>query len=294
MFKIDIHNHPEYYGRSAKAVVDDMDANGIDATILLSVEAPQHEHEPQVQRVNSPFGTADNIVPLERCVAYQEKFPERFSIGYCPDFRRPDSLDRLKSAIRLFDICMCGEVKVRAQYDNPDAIRMWRFCGEKGLPVLMHLDYPIPIGGGYPWPDYWYGGGIEALERALELCPETKFIGHAPGFWSHISNDDQYLTKVYPKGKVIPGGKLEQLLEKYPNLYCDMSAGSGCKALERDREYTVKFLNTWQDRVMYGRDHFLNTHQELLESLPLSDQVKAKIYGLNACAIMPSLEKFKK
>ncbi len=293
MFTIDIHNHPDYYGRNAQAIVEDMDTNGIDAMVLLTCECTPTDLEPQCQRVCSPF--YDNgTIGLKLCLEYQEKFPERFTLGYAPDFRLPNSLNRLKSAIRLFDICMCGEVKLRAHYDEPDAIRMWRFCGEKGLPVLMHLDYPIPLGAEYPWPDYWFGGAMEALERVLELCPETKFIGHAPGFWGRISNDDQYLTKVYPTGKVIPGGKLEQLLEKYPNLYCDMSAGSGSNAFARDPEYAVKFLTTWQDRVMYGRDHFLTTHKEIIESLPLSEEVKAKIYGLNACAIMPSLERFKK
>lgn len=85
-------------------------------------------------------------------------------------------------------------------YDNPDALRMFRFCGEKGIPVLVHIDYEFDTGVKYPRPNWWYGGGIEALERAVKACPETDFIGHAPGFWSHISGDDLHDKEPYPEG----------------------------------------------------------------------------------------------
>jgi predicted TIM-barrel fold metal-dependent hydrolase len=43
-------------------------------------------------------------------------------------------------------------------------------------------------------------------------------------------------------------------MRKYPNLYCDLSAGSGRRALERDLDYAGKFLTEFQDRVMFGID----------------------------------------
>ena len=69
---------------------------------------------------------------------------------------------------------------------------MFRFCGERGLPVTVHIDYEFDTGRKYPRPNWWYGGGIEAYERAVCACPETKFISHAPGFWAPISNDAQF------------------------------------------------------------------------------------------------------
>ena len=30
-----------------------------------------------------------------------------------------------------------GELKLRMMYNNPDAIRMFRLCGKKGLPVRL-------------------------------------------------------------------------------------------------------------------------------------------------------------
>lgn len=276
---IDIHNHADYHGKSAQALIDNMNEVGIDITVLLSWEAPVNEYNPSTKRYFSPF--SDMPVPFERCVSYRDYAPDRFLLGYCPDPRKPDATERLRAATELYGISICGELKLRMMYDNPDAVRLYRTAGELGLPVLMHFDYEIPCGDN-PWPNYWYGGGIDALERVLKLCPETSFVGHAPGFWSHISDDEQCMTASYPKGKVVPGGRLEQLLERYPNLYCDMSAGSGCNALSRDPEYGKAFLIRWQDRVLYARDCFKNMHREFIESIGLPESVKRKLYEDNA------------
>lgn len=282
---IDIHNHADYYGYSAEKTVENMDKYGIDVTCLLSWEAPKNDYNPGIKSNFSPF--SDMPVPFERCVEYKRFAPDRFLLGFCPDPREPNAIDRLKAIISLYDISICGELKLRMMYDNPDAIRLYRVCGEYGLPVLMHFDYCIDHPSRqHPWPNYWYGGGIDVLERVLALCPETNFIGHAPGFWAHISNDDKFDKTVYPKGKVVPGGRMEELLEKYPNLYCDMSAGSGLNAFERDREFAKGFLTRWQDRVMYARDWFDNGHRELIESIGLSQKVKEKLYEDNARKIL--------
>jgi len=280
---IDIHNHADYHGYNVDAMLRNMDENGIDITCLLSWEAPVTDVDPGSKHAFSPF--SDDPIPFERCVAYQEKAPGRFLLGFCPDPRRPDAIARLRAAIGLYDLNLCGELKLRMMYDNPDALRLYRFCGENGLPVLVHLDYELG-GSGHPWPNWWYGGGIDALERALALCPETNFIGHAPGFWAHISNDERYLTEAYPKGPVVPGGKIERLLERYPNLYCDISAGSGHNALNRDHGYTRTFLCSWQDRVLFGRDYYDSVHRELLDGLGLPSQVLGKIYEGNAKKIL--------
>ena len=67
---------------------------------------------------------------------------------------------------------VASEMKVRVLFDDPDAIRLYHACGEMGLPITIHLDYPLDHGGGdYPRPNYWYGGSIEAFERAITACP---------------------------------------------------------------------------------------------------------------------------
>ena len=277
---IDIHNRADFHGHNPDKLLRNMDEHGIDITCLLSWEALESDYDPASKHAFSPF--SEMPVPFERCVAYRDKAPDRLLLGFCPDPRRPDAIQRLISAIALYEISLCGEMKLRMMYDNPDAVRMYRVCGEHGLPVLMHFDYEL---GGGSWP-YWYGGGIDALERVLALCPKTNFIGHAPGFWAHISDDEFYKTEAYPNGPVIRDGRIERMLEKYPNLYCDISAGSGHNALSRDLDFTREFLITWQDRVLFGRDYFDGIHQELLERLDLPSGVLEKIYCLNAKRIL--------
>jgi predicted TIM-barrel fold metal-dependent hydrolase len=179
-----------------------------------------------------------------------------------------------------------GELKLRMAYDNPDALRLFRFCGERGLPVTVHIDYEFDTGRTYPRPNWWYGGGIEAFERAVRACPNTIFIGHAPGFWAHVSDDGQFDQVMYPKGEVIPG-KVVEMLRQYPNLYADLSAGSGLNALQRDPAFAVDFLVEFQDRLLYARDNFDNRLQEFLSSLALPAEVLSKIHSDNALSLVP-------
>lgn len=284
--KIDVHNHPDWHGHDFDKFIANMDKYNIDVTWLLSWETPEDEYDPYTTAV-IPDRTEDGPISFERCLRYVEKAPDRFVLGYAPDPRKADAIDKLAFAIETYGVKTYGELKLRMMLDNPDAIRMYRFCGEKGLPVTVHIDYEFDTGGKYPRPNWWYGGGIDAFERAIAACPETNFLGHAPGFWAHISGDDQYDKNAYPTGEVLPGGRIVELLRKYPNLYCDMSAGSGHTALSRDLEFTKDFLIEFQDRVLYARDYFDNIHQELLDSLDLPKEVLDKIYYKNALKLVP-------
>ncbi len=281
---IDDHNHAEYYQYTPKAMVENMDKYGIDKTCLLTWECPEDEYDPEVCQFYAPAGGSP--IPLESVVRYCREYPERFIMGYAPDPRKPGAIKRLESAIGLYGVRICGELKLRMMLDNPDAIRMYRFCGQKGLPVLVHIDYEFSTGREFPRPNYWYGGGMDAFERAIAACPETNFIGHAPGFWAHISDDGKFDREPYPSGPVVGEGKLVKMLRKYPNLYCDISAGSGCRALARDIEFTKRFLAEFSDRILYGRDYFDNQHRELIESLDLDPELKEKIYSKNLLSLI--------
>ena len=283
---IDCHNHPDWHGHNLTRFLENMDSHGIDQTWLLSWEAPVDEYDPHYTYCTPDTGP-NGPISFSRCVSYAERAPGRFILGFAPDPRRPDAIDRLKAAVEIFGAKICGELKLRMMYDNPDAIRMYRFCGEKGLPVLVHIDYEFDTGVRYPRPNWWYGGGIDSFERAVAACPDTNFLGHAPGFWAHISGDDQFDKMAYPVGKVVPGGKVIEMLRKYSNLYCDISAGSGCNALKRDPEFALQFLTEFQDRVLFGRDYFDNEHQKFLDGLGLAESISSKIYYKNAKKMVP-------
>ncbi|HOV64673.1 MAG TPA: hypothetical protein PLG43_12415, partial [Spirochaetia bacterium] len=201
---IDIHNHPDWHGHDLDRFLANMDSFGIEKTWLLSWEAPQDEVDPNTTQFFCMSETGYPI-PFSRCLSYKERAPERFILGYAPDPRKPDAIRRMEAAIDIYGVQVYGELKLRMMYDNPDALRMFRFCGTRKIPVLLHIDYEIPAASPFPWPNYWYGGGIEAFERVLVACPETIFIGHAPGFWSHISGDGKYAESYYPQGPVRAG-----------------------------------------------------------------------------------------
>jgi len=284
---IDAHNHPDWHGHNLDRFLENMARYGIDKTWLLSWECPADEYAPQYN--HTTLGDGRGPIPFSRGLSYAERAPGKFVLGYAPDPRRPEAIDRLGAAIEIHGVRLCGELKLRMMYDNPDALRMFRFCGEKGLPVTVHIDYEFDTGGNYPRPNWWYGGGIEAFERALRACPETIFIGHAPGFWAHISDDGLFDQEPYPSSPVVPGGEVPRMLRQYPNLYADLSAGSGLNALSRDPTHAREFLIEFQDRLLYGRDCFDNRLQEFLNSLDLPDEILAKIHAGNALRLVPEV-----
>lgn len=274
-----------WYGYNPERLVSNMDENGIAKTWLLTWECPLDEYSPDF--LSFLPGESNGPIPFSSLIPFIEKYPERFIPGYAPDPRRPDAIDRLSFAISLYNVRVYGELKVRMMLDNLDALRVYRFCGEKGLPVIVHIDYEFSTGVKYPRPNWWYGGGIEAFERAIKACPETIFIGHGPGFWAHISADDLHDKVVYPEGKVIEGGKLSEMLRRYPNLYCDLSGYSGFNALNRDPEFALKFIEEFQGRLLFGRDYFDDRLHKLLLSFSLPDDVLDKILYKNALKLVP-------
>lgn len=272
MKKIDFHNHPGMGGATCEQVVEKMSASGIDKICLLSVEGTAMDN-----------GRSRDF-PFCKCTEYYEKYPDKFVLGYCPDPRVPGAIEQLDEAVKQYGIKICGEIKFRMMYDNVDAIDLYRYCGERGLPVILHFDLASanPMAPENPRPHIWHGGDIDTLERILKLCPETVFFGHAPGFWVHISNDDKGLYNAYPTDELVRGGRVEQLLEKYSNLYCDCSAGSCLVALKRSPEYTKELMMKYPERFVFGRDNYGDDLSEFIDSLGLPEKNLSMFYHENA------------
>ncbi len=92
----------------------------------------------------------------------------------------------------------------------------------------------------------------------------------------------------YPKGPVAPGGQVIRLMRNHPNLYGDLSAGSGLNALSRDRAFGQEFVLEFQDRLLYARDDYDdNAHQKFLAELALPAGVLDKILSGNALRLVP-------
>ena len=100
-----------------------------------------------------------------------------------------------------------------------------------------------------------YNLHIERFHTMLEKFPKVNFIGHAQTWWANIDkNYKDDATNLYPKAKVTPGGITDRYLRDYPNMYGDLSAGSGLNALQRDEDHAREFLRRHQDKLIYGSD----------------------------------------
>jgi len=170
-----------------------------------------------------------------------------------------------------------GEHKNGLTFDDARNMAVYAACAELKLPLLFHIDNLRNLDK----------PGLPGLENAVKSHPDCKFVGHGPGWWASISGDASDLGG-YPKTKVAPGGAIDALMEKYPNIYGDLSAGSGAGALDRDLDFAREFLVRRQDRIMFGTD-FLAPKQEvpqfeLFEQklVDLPPDVKAKVFRDNA------------
>jgi len=287
---IDVHQHVSWWGRDDAGLVADLDAHGIEKAVLLTWYLMDAIDEAAYTRATNPVHAAAGQLhvglPLSDVLAAARRYPDRFLVGYAPDPTDPRALDWLAAAAEMHHLTVCGEFKFRLPMDDPRCLEMFRFCAEARLPVIFHLEVPYvadPAGGNMRYHKGWYCGTPDNLERALQACPETVFIAHGPGFWRHISGDaDTDPERGYPSGPVVEGGRVQALLEKYPNLYADLSASSGRNALARDREHARRFLLTYHDRLLFGRDYYGQELHELLQSLDLPEDVAEDIYHRNA------------
>lgn len=283
---IDSHQHVFWHGRDDAGLVADMDEHGIDLAWLLTWEIPQFPVTKETTQYSKtlnparvrPDGTHPGIL-LEDLLAARRSHPTRFLVGYCPDPGKPNAPDLFEAACEMYGLRICGEWKFRMLLDDPRSLELFRAAGRRNAPVVVHMDVPY-LGGKYC--EKWYGGTLDNLARALEACPETKFIGHAPGFWRELSGDAGLCQEVYPKGPLVPGGRLGRMFDRYPNLMADLSAGSALTALKRDPEFSRDFLEQWADRLLFARDNYGGDLAAFLRTLPLGDTTKEKIFFANS------------
>jgi predicted TIM-barrel fold metal-dependent hydrolase len=213
-----------------------------------------------------------------------KKHPKRFLPFYAPDPARPDAEAMLRAAIKR-GLKGFGECKVPICLNDPNLVRLFKIAADNGLPILLHLDKPIAQPPAPP--QFWFCYGMDTLGELLETLPHANFVGHAPGFWRYISGDETETNDAYPTGKVKPGGKLLKFLDKYKNLYCDLSAGSGFTAISRDPEWGRRFLVKYSKRVLYGTDCYDRRLMDYLNGLKLEKSVMDRIMGQNALKLLP-------
>lgn len=223
---IDVHLHIGHRGRTLEDLIAHIDSHNVSQAVVLPLE---------------DLGR-DVLYPTEEVLDAAEKCPGRI-IPFChvdPNGRNP--LQRIEDYARKG--CRgFGEHKVQGMaIDAPIMLEIYQLCAELSLPVLLHIEY-----GGR------YNTRFNNFEEVVRANPRTTFIGHAQAWWANISADVP-MDDAYPKGPVKPGGLTDRLLSEYPNVYGDLSAGSGLNAMTRDRDFALSFVNRHRRRLLWATD----------------------------------------
>lgn len=287
---IDAHQHVFWQGRDDAALVADLDEQGIDKALLMTWHIHPSEGDAGYDDAFNPIhaepGRSNHPgLPLADAVRAARRYRDRFVIGYAPHPLEPNAAKWLDAAVRMYDIRAFGEWKYRLLLNDQRCIELFRFSGQHNLPVILHIDIPyLPNDetGEVEYFPEWYGGTVENLERAMQACPETIFVGHGPGFWREISGDADTAGGMYPKGPVIEGGKLFRIMDDYPQLHADLSATSCVNALQRDTDKGKEFLLKYHRRILFGRDFYGDELHKFLQLLDLPEDVTENIYHKNA------------
>jgi predicted TIM-barrel fold metal-dependent hydrolase len=282
---IDIHTHlgAFYHGRelTAELLVRFMDAHNVERACVLPLISPESAPIPQ---------------PVSTALAAYEAFPDRI-VPFCAldpravtePGRRTGHVAGVKGMTEILERYQdagcrgLGEHKTGLPFDAPQQMLLYEACDAVDLPILFHLDdirNPDEV-------------GLPRLSRVLKAFPKLPLIGHAAGFWASISGDAQPADfGRYPDVplKVTPGGALDELMAKHPNLYGDLSEPGGEKAIARDPEFGREFIIRRADQLLFGTDVLMPEQTipqfELLDSLKLPEDVQYKIYRGNAIKLL--------
>lgn len=180
-----------------------------------------------------------------------------------------------------------GEIESNLHFDDPYVENLFYHCEKNEMPVLFHIA-PEQGSGNYGLIDDLK---LPRLEKALAKYPRLMFIGHSQPFWAEIGDDaTEENRNDYPTGKIAKEGRLVELMRKYPNLYGDLSAGSGYNALAKDPEFAFDFIEEFQDRLYFGTDICAPTDDmrlsfwldDAVEAGKISEQAYAKVSRENA------------
>ena len=178
-----------------------------------------------------------------------------------------------------------GEFIPKLPFDDPRSLNLYRQVGAAGWPVLFDMNNRACYG-------VTDDPGMPRLEKALRDCPNTVFVGHGPSFWTEMSGDDEHVG--YPEGPIMPGGDVPRLMETYPNMWADLSAGSAHNAITRDPEFGIGFLDRFQDKLMFGTDvvrrgqdsPIVHLMEELRQEKKISEAAYRKIARDNAVRLL--------
>jgi len=249
---------------SVHQLIDRMNREGIDKTVLLPLESPE--------AIQGYYLTRDALRDYAQ-------YPERLIPFVSIDPR----MGGLADLVKLYEERGCvgfGELKNPLAFDDPLNKAIYRECDERGWAMVWHSDPHL----------CWDEPGLPRLEACLKEFPNCKFCCHGPGWWAALSGSDDR-SGGYVKGKIEPGGAADRLLGEYDNIYGDISAGSGYNGLTRDPDFTEGFIQRHWRQLLFGTD-FMFCGQDLpqvrwlREAAPVTDEQRQAIASGNALRLL--------
>ena len=234
----DIHQHTNYLARIDEDLIAHQRGMGVTRTMLLPAGTVVNRPSTHGGKSN---GLAARCGGNESVMTLAQAHPDLFLFGANEVTDLENARGEIERYLKL-GAKVIGEQKFGVNCDSPESEELYRLAGEYRVPVLLHFQHGT------------YNLGIERFDKVLEKFPRVNFIGHAQTFWANINASYTDQTVLYPKGPVTPGGITDRLLRDYPNMFGDLSAGSGLGALTRDEEHTRGFLERHQNKLMFGSD----------------------------------------
>lgn len=315
MERIDSHIHVNFGGMSPENIIKYLDAYRLDACWVLTWE----QLRPPVPEIYQPL-------LLDEIKEVASNYPNRIIPFFAPDPNDPNCLERLENFFQSGGVgCGELKVDMDWDDDRLDAYLSLLDKFKSPLVIHMEYPHTVYLKSGESIPEKvmfrlmtsafkeqsrkyvskfckktgilknhitsqsreipGYLHDFDKLAKRIQQYPNVKFIGHGPHFWNHFSsNTDMYY--IHYRGPVNGPGKVSELLDKFDNFYCDISGNSGFFALNRDLEFTRKFLDQHSAKILFGSDNTPHDFIGLLESMKLSDTQLKGIMGKNAAQVM--------
>lgn len=182
----------------------------------------------------------------------------------------PEEVNSVEEAVKLLTrekqdgaIGFGEHYGVDLNFDDPKNMRLYAACSQVGLPVMFHKDRNKNLDE----------KGLPRLEHVLKTYPRCVLIAHSD-WWKHLGD-----------------GTCDRLLQKYPNLYADISCTVGRSAIGRDKNFAREFFIRNADKLLFGTDSgwwSLGKDKKpmpefaLIDELKLPKEVEDKICRRNA------------
>jgi predicted TIM-barrel fold metal-dependent hydrolase len=309
--KIDSHLHLNLHDYTLGNLINHLDENKIDSCWLLSWED-----------LNPPVPSIYTSLPIEQIMEAFNKYPERIIPFYAPypkknnlsaQFDKYSSLGikgcgELKVPFKWESDEINQYLEILKQYKLPFVFHMENsrniyfsknrlfkklkledllngaFNGLSKEIITKISHYIKPLQSHINKNSVFFPGYLldfAGLEKRIEQYPHINFVGHGPHFWNNISAKVNPF-KTHNTGKIKNPGIIDSLLERYDNLYCDISGISGFFGLTRDKKYAKYFLEKHYKKILFGTDNRQLGLEKLIRGFKLPDYKQKRIFGLNA------------